>query len=109
MNLKVYKTVNYSNAGLFKLICPGNIALLIKTGLKLHKNDNLLSPGRRSLQSLNNRRITTGAVKGHFNCKNIVVVSGIAYHLYHRVITFVRNMKDFIMQFEGIPVRLVFG
>ena len=108
VNLKIYKTINYSNAGLLQLVRPGNVTLFIKAGLKLNEYYNLFTALGRTFKRINNRRIAAGTIQSHFDCQNIVIISCIRNKLYDRIVTLVRNVKDFIMQLKRIPVRLFF-
>ena len=107
MNLKIHKPVYYSNACLFKLVGPGNITLFIKACFKFNKYNNLFTTLGCSFQSINNRGVATCSVQGHFYCKNVIIVCSIRKEFYNRVVRFIRHVKNFIMQLEGIPVRFI--
>ena len=107
VNFKVYKSVDYRNAGLFQFCCPGNVALFIKAGFQFDEGYNLFSILSGTFKGCNNRRISSGSVERHFYRQNLRIISGIRDKFYYWIVAFVWNMQNFITNFKGIPERFV--
>ena len=107
VDFKVYKSVDYGNAGIFKFICPGDVSFFVKARLKFNKHDDLFSVACGAFQCADNRRVASCTVKRHFDCKDILVVRRIGDEFYYRVIRFVRNVQKDVVLFENVPVRFI--
>ena len=84
-------------AGFLQFLCPDNIIFLIKSGLQLYKNRNLLSVFCRLSQSRDNGRIAADTVKSLFNSQHFRIFGSLPYKIHHRIKTHVWMVEKNIL------------
>ncbi|CDA05912.1 unknown [Blautia sp. CAG:257] len=109
VSFQTYQAIDYVTAGLFQHFCPYNIIFLIKPGLQLHQNSNLLAVFRRLRQSRNDRRISADTIKRLLDGKDSRIFCSLPYKVHHRIKAHVRMMQEniaFTDHFKNIFVGL---
>ena len=95
VNFKSEQTVNNMAAGFLKHFRPNNVMFLVKTGLQLYEDRDLLAALCGTCQSRNDRRISAHTVQGLFDGQYIRIRGSFLNETYDRIETHIWVMyKD---------------
>ena len=85
VGLQSHQTIDHMTACPLQHFCPGNIILLIKTGLQFYQNRYLFSIFCCLSQSRDNRRIAADTIKGLLNSQHILIFCCLPHKIHHRI------------------------
>ena len=104
MGFEPYQTVDHVDSGFFHFTGPSDVIGLIKTGFEFDKNSHLLVVVCGSDEGVEHRGITTRAVKGHLDSKNVGIDGRLFEDGDDGLKAFVWVMKEDVVLSDGLEV-----
>ena len=105
--LKSYQAVDNMAACFFQHLRPDNVVLLIKSGLKLYQNRNLLAILCCLCKCRNDRRMSTDTVKRLLDRQDSRILCCLTHKINNRIKTHIWMMKEYIALTDHLKNILV--